>query len=555
MENRANYILVGIFTVVVLALSFGFVYWSANVSDRDSRVTLLVRIEGTVSGLSQGSQVLFNGLGVGSVTNLRIDPNNPRVVIATTQVDRVTPITTSTSATLGSQGLTGISFIGLTGGNVNDRNIIQSALEQGTTPIITASPSDVTDILATARDIADRANNILGEFESIVQAVGPAVRTTADNVAATSGNVQTFTASLAANADQIDELVLNLGRLSQSANGVAERLPPLIDSASQFVTALNVGAVNQSIENVAAVTQAVRDQTDEIVAAIDAVTSTASSFGSIGQAVQSSVPSVQSFLDRLGPLSETATSVAGRLDTTLADVQEITAAVNPDQVRSTVDSVSGFTGALNAQSGRIGSVVNNADIALSTLGSALNGLNGTRTRIDEILAAISAADVNRAVNNVSSATDNIASAADSVRGVADNIAGRRNDIDAVITNARETSANLAVASEQVQGLIASVNGLVNSPDGQGLTTEARATLASIRATAETIQSSVGPITANIQNFSGQGLDELRGVIRDTGRAISRIERAILDLANNPSRVLFGGEGSGQVREFDGRVRR
>ena len=388
-----------------------------------------------------------------------------------------------------------------------------------------------------------------------MQAVGPSLRTTADNVALTSGNVQTFTASLAANADQIDELVANLGRLSQSANNVAERLPPLIDRTAQFVSELNVGAVNQTIDNVAAVTQAVRDQTDEIVAAIDSITSTASSFGSIGDAVRSSVPSVQSFLDRLGPLGETATSVAGRLDTTLADVQEITAAVDPAQVRSTISSVSGFTGALDAQSDRIGSVVNNADIALSTLGSALNGLNGTRTRIDEILAGISAADINRAVNNVSSATDNIAGAADSIRGVADNIAGRRNDINDVITNARETSANLSVASEQVQGLISSVNNLVNSPDGQGLTTEARLTLTSIRATAETIQSSIGPITDNIQSFSGQGLDELRGVIRDTGRAISRIERAILDLANNPSRVLFGGEGSGQVREFDGRVRR
>ncbi len=144
---------------------------------------LLVRIEGSVSGLSQGSQVLFNGLGVGTVTNLRIDPNNPRVVIATTQIDRTTPVTTSTTATIGFAGLTGQGFIGLTGGNVNDRNIIQSALEQGATPVMTANPSDVTDILATARDIADRANNILSEFEEIVQAIGPSVRTTADNVA------------------------------------------------------------------------------------------------------------------------------------------------------------------------------------------------------------------------------------------------------------------------------------------------------------------------------------------------------------------------------------
>ncbi|MBB3949581.1 MlaD family protein [Aureimonas jatrophae] len=557
MENRANYVLVGIFTVVVLLASFGFVYWTANVSDRDTRTTLLVRIEGSVSGLSQGSQVLFNGLAVGSVTNLRIDPNNPRVVIATTQIDRTTPVTTSTTASLGSQGLTGISFIGLSGGNVNDRNIIASAAEQGAVPVIVANPSDVTDILATARDIAERANNILSQFESIVQAVGPAVLTTAQNVSRTSENVQTFTASLAANADQIDDFLGSLGRLSESANNVALRLPPILDQVGNFVGALDVASVNQSIQNVAAITQAVRDETGDIVAAIDSITSTARSFGGVGQTINDSLPSVQAFLGRLGPLSETATSVASRLDTTLADVKEITAAVDPQQIRRTVDGVSSFAGALDAQSDRVGSVIAGADTALATLNGALSGLNGTRARVDEILAGIDPADVGDAINNVSSATTNIAAAADSVRGVADDIGNRREDINQFITNARDTSANLRVASAQVQGLIRSVDGLVNSPDGQGLTAEARTTLQSIRQTAETIQRSVGPITANIQNFSGQGLQEVRNLIRTTTEAVRRVETAIVDLTNDPSRVLFGGSGSGsgQVREYDGRVRR
>ena len=67
METRANYVLVGIFSVVVLVLGFGFVWWSANVSGDDTQTPLLVRIEGSVTGLSVGSQVLFNGLKVGDV--------------------------------------------------------------------------------------------------------------------------------------------------------------------------------------------------------------------------------------------------------------------------------------------------------------------------------------------------------------------------------------------------------------------------------------------------------------------------------------------------------
>ncbi|WP_062117054.1 MlaD family protein [Aureimonas sp. AU40] len=557
METRANYVLVGIFTVVVLALSFGFVYWSANVSDRDQRTTLLIRIEGSVSGLSQGSQVLFNGLNVGTVQSLRIDPNNPRVVIATTQVDRTTPITTSTTATIGFQGLTGIGFIGLTGGNVNDRNILASASEQGTTPVIRANPSDVTDILATARDIADRANNILGEFESIVQAVGPSVRTTAENVAQTSTNVRTFTDSLAANADQIDDFLGSLARLSTSANNVAERLPPLIDRVGNFIAALNVGAVNDSIQNIAAITQTVRGQTDNVVTALQSIGDTARSLGSIGEVIRQNTPSVNAFLARLDPISDSANRVAQRLDTTLENVNRITASVNPDQVRSVVDNVSGFAAALNGQSSRIGTVVAATDTVLATLNNALTGLNGTRARVDGLLAGVRADDISRAVNNVSSATTNIASAADSVRAVADDIGNRREDINSIITNTRDTTSNLRTASAQAQTLISSVNNLVNSPDGQGLTAEARDTLRTIRQTAQTIQAAVGPISSNLNSFTGQGLQEARNLIREATRAVTRIEQAVTDLSANPSRIIFGGDGAGggEIRQFDGRARR
>ncbi len=555
METRANYVLVGIFTVVVLALSFGFVYWSANVSDRDQRTTLLIRIEGSVSGLSQGSQVLFNGLNVGTVQSLRIDPNNPRVVIATTQVDRTTPITTSTTATIGFQGLTGIGFIGLTGGNVNDRNILVSAMEQGTTPVIRANPSDVTDILATARDIADRANNILGEFESIVQAVGPSVRTTAENVAQTSTNVRTFTDSLATNADQIDDFIASLARLSTSANNVAERLPPLIDRVGNFIAALNVGAVNDSIQNIAAITQSVRGQTDNFVSALDAVGETARSLGSVGDVIRENTPSLNAFLGRLDPISETASRVATRLDGTLENVDRITAAVNPDEIRSVVDNVAGFTTALNGQSSRIGTVVAATDTVLATLNNALTGLNGTRARVDGLLAGVRAEDISRAVNNVSSATTNIASAADSVRAVVDDIGTRREDINAIITNTKDTTSNLRTASAQAQTLINSVNNLVNSPDGQGLTAEARETLRTIRQTAQTVQAAVGPISSNLNSFTGQGLQEVRNLIREATRAVTRIERAVTDLSDNPSRILFGGEGTGEIRQYDGRNRR
>ncbi len=644
MENRANYVLVGLFTLLIVAASFGFVYWSANVGDANRRTPLVVRIQGSVTGLSTGSQVLFNGLNVGAVTSLRIDPNDPRTVIATTQVDRDTPITTSTQASIGFQGLTGVGFIGLSGGDAGDRNIIASALEQGATPVIQAAPSDVTDILATARDISDRANNILGEFERIVREVGPAVTTTAENIARTSGNVDVFTASLAANADQIEDFVGSLGRLATSANEVALQLPTLIQEASTFISALDSDAINQSLDNVAAITTSVREQTPAVVSAIQAATTAVQSFGVVGDTINENIASVESFLGSLGPISESATSVAQRLDTTLESVQavaaavdaveidevidnvtsitrtfaqqneviaravasiadgaesfgafgdairqniagigqflgalgpvgerapsiatnldetlasarEVAAAVDTQNIRTTVESVAGFTSALNERAPQVQEFISGANIVLTSLQQSLAGLDETRGLVDQILAGIEPGLVNRAVTDVSAASTNIASAAQEVGDIARDIGARREDIDAFITDAQATATNLRQASSQVQTVIDSVDEFLNGPESDGLTSQARQTLLAIQQAANSIQAGIDPISASVTNLSDQSLREVQGLARSTTESIGRVERAITDLANNPARIITGGGGTGNVREFDGRTRR
>ena len=63
METRANYVLIGAFTLAVVAAAFGFVYWFSNLGDHGVRDTYRVAFDGTVSGLRTGSSVLFNGIG------------------------------------------------------------------------------------------------------------------------------------------------------------------------------------------------------------------------------------------------------------------------------------------------------------------------------------------------------------------------------------------------------------------------------------------------------------------------------------------------------------
>ncbi|SJZ87251.1 MlaD family protein [Consotaella salsifontis] len=648
METRANYILVGIFTLVVLAVGFGFVYWSATYSESGKQVPLLVRIEGSVTGLAQGSQVLFNGLRVGDVRQLRIDGNNPRVVIATTMVDSSIPITRSTQATIGFQGLTGIAFIELKGGDVSEQNIITEARQQGALPIIRANPSDVTDILATARDIAERADNILSQFEKIVDDAGPSVRVTLANVADTSENVKKFTASLANNADQVDEFLASVGNLAQTANGVAEKLPPLIDSAQGVLSAVDPAAVHSTVADVAATMKTLREQSNNIAGVVQNASRVADTLGQVANSIAGNLDGVNKLLADLGPFADSAKSVASRADTALesanrllasvdsekisgtvdsiskaaTDISDVTAgvrarkddidaaisaainttrnldqisgavaakreaidafidrlgpiaanvdqastrlndalesanrviaAIDENKVAATVDDVSGIAANLNAKSAEIGEIVDGVNVAVRTFDTTLTGFNGTRLRVDDLLAAVDPDTVNKAVENVSSATENVKNAADSIAGVADTIGSHREDIDTIITNVKSISAKIDNASNRLDGLLASLDGLLSGGEGEGLSGDVRSTLAAIRETALSLKAQIAPIAGNLQTFTGSGLREVQGMAREVTRSVGRIEDAITGLSQNPSRILNGGD---QVKQYDGRTRR
>src|SRR5665811_2029540 len=111
METKASFITVGIFTMLVLAASLGFIYWAANVGQRVNLVPMNVRIAGTVTGLAAGSEVFFNGIKVGKVDRVVFDKDDPRVVYALTSINADTPVRTDTTATIASQGLTGVAYI------------------------------------------------------------------------------------------------------------------------------------------------------------------------------------------------------------------------------------------------------------------------------------------------------------------------------------------------------------------------------------------------------------------------------------------------------------
>ena len=107
METRARYALIGLFMLAVIAASFAFVYWLENKGGFAARETYNIRFQSSVSGLLVGSAVLFNGIRVGEVTGLTLNPDAPQNVVATIAVANGTPIRSDTTIAIESQGLAG----------------------------------------------------------------------------------------------------------------------------------------------------------------------------------------------------------------------------------------------------------------------------------------------------------------------------------------------------------------------------------------------------------------------------------------------------------------
>src|SRR3982074_1204283 len=114
METRANYVLIGAFTLAVIAAAFGFVLWFQSLHTIKARSPIRIVFEGPAPGLRNGGSVNFNGIRIGEVVSVKLD--NPRRVVALAMVENNAPIRKDTLVGLEFQGLTGVAAISLKGG-------------------------------------------------------------------------------------------------------------------------------------------------------------------------------------------------------------------------------------------------------------------------------------------------------------------------------------------------------------------------------------------------------------------------------------------------------
>jgi phospholipid/cholesterol/gamma-HCH transport system substrate-binding protein len=204
METKGNYVLIGFFALSVVVAAFGFVFWFHNIGGTAKRSTYVVRFDGSAAGLRNGSAVLFNGIRMGEVNKVIVNPDNPHQVLAYVEVDVRAPIRTDTQVGLDFQGLTGIASIAMTGGSKGAPPFITTFSEP---PMLLADASASQDVTRAAREVLKRIDAQLAEGGSLYN---------------TFKNVETFSETLANNSKRIDNILAGLENLSGGADGTGD---------------------------------------------------------------------------------------------------------------------------------------------------------------------------------------------------------------------------------------------------------------------------------------------------------------------------------------------
>jgi phospholipid/cholesterol/gamma-HCH transport system substrate-binding protein len=199
MEIRARYVLIGLFVLAVVMGGFGFVYWLNNRGGLGERRVYQIEFDGSISGLSAGSDVLFNGLTVGEVSTLDLVSDNPSKVLATIALDQRTPVRTDTHVGLVFSGLTGTAAIALTGGSAEAP---EPTATNGQPPLLVADPAAMKDLTQAARETLGRIDGLIGD--------------NAANLKDAITNIASFSAALGRNAGNVDGIVQGLQRLTGS---------------------------------------------------------------------------------------------------------------------------------------------------------------------------------------------------------------------------------------------------------------------------------------------------------------------------------------------------
>ncbi|MDR2489083.1 MAG: MlaD family protein [Desulfovibrio sp.] len=203
MEIRANYILVGLFTLLVLFGGLGFTLWMAK-NDKDIPTARYdIFCNESVLGLSVNSDVLFSGLRVGKVEEITISDAIPGAIRVRIVIAANTPVREDSRAEITMVGLTGVSAISISGGTAGSplMKVSEDAVRE-----IFYEPSPLRSVMTQMPDVLASANQLLNRMETMFS------DRNAQSLTALLDSLAIVSKTVADRAEELDKLLLSAAK-------------------------------------------------------------------------------------------------------------------------------------------------------------------------------------------------------------------------------------------------------------------------------------------------------------------------------------------------------
>ncbi|MFW5824666.1 MAG: MlaD family protein [Marinobacter sp.] len=218
MEPKAHHVLIGIFTVVTIAAILVFALWLGDPEGgRDYRYYEIRFVQG-VSGLSEGSPVQYSGIEVGDVSELNLDPDDPRQVRALVRIDGDVPVREDTKATLTLANITGAMTIQLHGGTPGAKTLEGSREDP---PVIEAEPSQFSALMSNSENLFRKADDFLTNANRLLS------EQNADNLTGSLENLRVASDTLVNERDNLNEALVSVYDAANRAEQTFERYEQL----------------------------------------------------------------------------------------------------------------------------------------------------------------------------------------------------------------------------------------------------------------------------------------------------------------------------------------
>ncbi len=231
METKANYVAVGAF---VLACAFGLVVtllWLAGSQYTQEYAYYQTIFKGSVSGLGKGTMTRYNGIEVGRVSDLAFDPNDPQSVVVTLQVQPGLNIREDSVASIASQGLTGGSYVEISGGTQHSPLLVAKAGQKW--PIIRSKVSTLAQLEQSAPEVVAKLDVAASRLNDLLKDENRRA------VSDTLNNLDTLTTTLAARSGEIDATIRNANEAVANLDKASAGFQPTLDHVNATIATAN----------------------------------------------------------------------------------------------------------------------------------------------------------------------------------------------------------------------------------------------------------------------------------------------------------------------------